>query len=261
MEQVGGLEEVKDNYSCICKHTCFVLHREGGVTGRCAKDTRLYVVLADDLSVSDVQGLMKDVAGGKSLLADVDFAEILFHPAGADPLDEHPIVDLLRQDQLHEPIEANIYKGKLPKRWPGPLPSDFLNLRGNHSFEVRSYDDRELKDNSHPTMPPIMLDVRYRSSKEENKNLIEDALVSKQGDARYGVGLRFNWGQGHVLLTSLNIERWPMQSEWHPDGLAAFATLIDSIVPDNGKSQGPCECNYSCWRAFFRRVVQRFELE
>jgi len=249
MERVGGLEDkVKGNYNCICEHTCFVLRKADGVKDKCPVDTRIYVVLADDLSRSDVQEIMNHVAKGKSLLADVGLAEILFRA-------EQPAVDLIRQDSHLEPKKANTYKDKSLRPWS--LPPGFLNLRGYYSFEVEAYRPT-VSDKPFCPIPPTEIDVSYRESSEDHRNPIADALVSLQGSTPYGIGLRFKWCKGQVLLTSLNIERWPMQDEWDPDGLAAFAHLIDSIAPDNGKSQRPCECGYSRWRAFCRLVVELF---
>jgi hypothetical protein len=231
---VQGLEDkVIGNYNCIREHTCFIEHRTD--IKECPEDTRLYSVLADDLAEWDVKGLMDKVAQGKSLFADVAFTTIVFR-GGEQPVvglvrrDQYlPAVRLVRRDQyLHEHLKTNIYQDKPPKRLS--LPEGFLKLRGQHLFEVEVYRSA-VSDKPSCPIPPTEIDVSYRGPNVHNEDFIADALVSVQGNTPYGIGLRFNWCKGSALLTSLNIERWPDQDDWDPDGLTAFIHLIDSIAP------------------------------
>jgi hypothetical protein len=77
---------------------------------------------------------------------------------------------------------------------------------------------------------------------------------------KYNVGLRFSWGRGHVLLSSLLIEEWPVQSDWdrEPDHLNAFVRLVDSLVLERSPQSEQCSCLGPWWWELGQRLQSLF---
>nr|VFK74161.1 MAG: hypothetical protein BECKMB1821H_GA0114242_100192 [Candidatus Kentron sp. MB] len=137
--------------------------------------------------------------------------------------------------------------------WNLPEP-DVTDSKDIWAFEQSSMEETNLDERL--GLPIKMLDIRYRRCVPEfgcpqtrdDLNDLADAITVTKNGVEYGVGLRFNYGKGQVLLTSLEIEKWPDQGEWEEDmdALNGFVRLVTSLFPDEATKryakEKKCEC-------------------